>query len=268
MGIAQLYYKLPMPVKRFCSRMKLFKLYNLGVINRYKIAHVDGVKFNVDLYTYVGCSLYRLGIYETQTAQVIEDFVKLGDTVIDIGSSIGAHALRLAKKVGPEGKVFTFEPSIFLYKEFLENIKLNKFNNIHSENMGLSDKNEIKSIRMERLGRLDRGKIDQHCERMSFTSLDEYFKEKKLNFIKIDTDGAEVEILNGAIKTLKKHHPIMVIEVRESTVSEIHNILSKLGYKFYNEGNREEINKDGILLKAVHVDNILCRWKNDKKKVS
>ncbi|OYT15580.1 MAG: hypothetical protein B7C24_12350 [Bacteroidetes bacterium 4572_77] len=223
MGIAQLYYKLPMPVKRFCSRMKLFKLYNLGVINRYKIAHVDGVKFNVDLYTYVGCSLYRLGIYETQTAQVIEDFVKLGDTVIDIGSSIGAHALRLAKKVGPEGKVFTFEPSIFLYKEFLENIKLNKFNNIHSENMGLSDKNEIKSIRMERLGRLDRG---------------------------------------------KKHHPIMVIEVRESTVSEIHNILSKLGYKFYNEGNREEINKDGILLKAVHVDNILCRWKNDKKKVS
>ena len=56
-------------------------------------------------------------------------FIEKDDVVFDIGSNIGAFTIPFAKKVGPKGKVFAFEPQSFIYNLLKDNVKLNNLKN-------------------------------------------------------------------------------------------------------------------------------------------
>ena len=64
-------------------------------------------------------------------------FINEGDTVLDIGSNIGAFTIPFAKKVCFKGKVYAFEPQSFIFRIFKENVKINKLSNIEIFNIGL-----------------------------------------------------------------------------------------------------------------------------------
>lgn len=141
--------------------------------------------------------------YEPETTKLIKNVVQLGDTVVDVGASIGHFTLLLARQVGATGKVFAIEPTKNQFPYLLENIKNNGYTNVEALNIGASDKNELSTFQVNAGAR---------AEQLEGRVLDEILPEK-VDFIKIDVDGSEPKVLRGLLKTFERNPQLkMVIE--------------------------------------------------------
>ncbi|BFU59512.1 MULTISPECIES: FkbM family methyltransferase [Rodentibacter] len=84
----------------------------------------------------------------------------------------------------------------------------------------------------------------QKTQKVPLISIDSLQLER-IDFIKIDVEGMELSVLTGALESIKRHKPIMTIEILKSNQQEIINLLAPLNYKFFPMG---------INLLAVHQD--------------
>jgi FkbM family methyltransferase len=194
------------------------------------------------------------GCYDLETAAIIERFVKLGDVCIDIGANVGAISFALAKKVGAHGKVYSFEPGGFLFGRLVDNIRLNPGYEkiICPFKVGFSDKKEARFWNEDKQNRgnasflfLDSNQ-DERVELISFDHLISEQNLDRLDFVKIDVEGMEYEVIKGAVETIRKYKPILWYETgffdkgfwaeilrEEKVVLATENLLSGMGYKFY-----------------------------------
>lgn len=138
-----------------------------------------------------------------------------GDVVLDLGANIGTTALVFSELVGPGGKVYAFEP--VTYNIINKNIAENTVNNIEVVPEGVSDKKGKAKIEIS-----DFCLDSSICKReytkdyykdtkdIQLTSLDDYARERNLgriDFIKMDIEGAEELAIRGAKEIIKKFHP-------------------------------------------------------------
>jgi FkbM family methyltransferase len=157
---------------------------------------------------------------------------KSGDIVIDVGSHIGHHTLIAAKRVGPKGKVVAIEADPKNFEILNKNIELNKLNdNVITSNYAVSSKEEkIKLFTpQENSGNTiyntiisDRVAPTEKFIEINANTLDRLVEENGIkhvdvNWIKIDVEGAELEVLKGATNILSKSKDI-------SLLIEIHHI--------------------------------------------
>jgi FkbM family methyltransferase len=134
--------------------------------------------------------------------------LKEGETVVDCGAYIGEFTLYAAKAVGPSGRVIAFEPDPAIYKRLMANIELNGFANVAALNKGVwSRAGTLKFVGDSIKGysfmsaEKDAAAID-----VPVVSLDDELKSlniTKVDFIKMDVEGAELEALKGMARTLK-----------------------------------------------------------------
>jgi len=153
-----------------------------------------------------------------------------------------------------------------MFYQLQKNLELNsdlmEWHNVIIEKTGLSNevgKEKFISTEHSKIGR----EINEPEIEVSLTTIDNYvqFGEiEKVDFIKIDTDGYEVKILEGGMKCLKEYHPVMSIEFRPSLCKELIGLLLSLGYRFYNELTLEQF-AIGELVEFIdkEVTNVLCR---------
>lgn len=133
--------------------------------------------------------------------------IKKGDVVVDAGASWGSYSIT-AGLLGAQ--VHAFEPDPRIYPEFLTNIELNRLtDSIKTYNLGLSNQN--RKINWEELK-------DMEVRTLDSVHID------NLDFIKIDVDGQELELLEGARETLIKDKPKILLEAHMSLD---HDILNK-----------------------------------------
>ncbi len=159
---------------------------------------------------------------------------KKGDIIIDGGSYPGDLSLYLSKLVGPSGKIYAFEPDKKNYDRLIENLKLNEVKNVFPVNEGLWNKKDI----LKMSGDDYAPSIGKEGEKVNVISIDEFAKKKNiksLSFIKMDIEGAEIEALEGAKKSLNKFSPQIAIasyHIRDGkkTCGEVEKILNKLNY--------------------------------------
>jgi Protein-L-isoaspartate(D-aspartate) O-methyltransferase (PCMT) len=71
----------------------------------------DGLRCDLDLSQAIDLTIFVLGRFEPSTVAAFRRYVKPGATVLDIGANIGVHTLQLARLVGPQGRVLSFEPT-------------------------------------------------------------------------------------------------------------------------------------------------------------
>lgn len=143
--------------------------------------------------------------------------IRKGDTVVDIGAHMGRHLAVFQELVG-DGKLFAFEP---LPKEFQYLQRTFQASNVSLHNAALSNMPgkstfyELPDCPEESglILRTDKHGVKQNKIDVEVHCLDEYEDNlKNLNYIKIDTEGAEVLILEGAKKTLRRYRPFISTE--------------------------------------------------------
>ena len=186
------------------------------------------------------------GIYEEYIFQYIKNNINIeGKNIIDIGANFGSHSLRFADLVGANGHVYSFEPQKLVFYQLAGNIILNGYDNITAYNIALS--NESTTLLIENLDYTSKNIINignAHLDAyttlasnvVKVESLD-FYKFKNVGIIKIDVQGYEPKVLDGAIITIQENRPIIFIEVEldqlriyQFNEDDIFNRLKSLNY--------------------------------------
>jgi FkbM family methyltransferase len=147
--------------------------------------------------------------YEPHCWGKIMGCVKPGDTIADVGSFLGFYAFAFAKRAGKTGKVVAFEPdceNASMLKEMTKFYKINSKFVIAQSAVG--DKKGMLQFNLRHSSEsgaacLDSQKTNQAVE-VECTTLDEFFADEKLDFIKIDVEGYEGKVIEGAANILKR----------------------------------------------------------------
>jgi len=158
--------------------------------------------------------------YEEYESILILKYINKNSVVVDVGANIGYYTLLLAKICK---KVYAFEPDKECFEILVKNIKENKLTNVVLFNMAVSDKkekviffhnninfgdNRIQSPSASPYPPLTRGK-----NTVLSVNLDEFLKnEKQIDLIKIDVQGYEEKVINGAKNLIKKYSPVLFYE--------------------------------------------------------
>lgn len=193
----------------------------------------------------------QMNVHETN---LMKGLLKKGDTVVDIGGYVdGWHSIVSGRIVGERGHVYVFEPIPVFYKRLKENISLNNLSNVTIEQMAVSAinghryfyNNNASSSFFATHARHGHHSLTLTRFRVKVVTLDSYRKERnieRLCLVKIDAEGAEMDVLRGATNTLKgPSAPDLIIEIDDrylhdggTSESEILQYLKKFGYTPYS----------------------------------
>lgn len=158
--------------------------------------------------------LTRRTFFEAGLLAQMRELVVPGSVVADIGANIGNHSLFFAKICGA-GLVYAFEPMRVTFSILERNIALNGLTNVHCTNAALG----------AREGRVDLLHFPEHnigaarlragSETGTYpvTTLDAQ-RLPRLDFVKIDVEGSQLQVLEGAKETLRRCRPLVWIELR------------------------------------------------------
>ncbi len=222
----------------------------------------------------VELSLYETGTYEKGTIQLLNQFLKPGSTFLDIGANIGLMSSIASKIVGTEGKVLAVEANPKTIEILQHNLALNKAENVSILPFALgSEKGSALLFENWNVNRGGASLLSQDQEvgiEVPMDKLDDIFENDKIDLIKIDVEGFELEVLKGGIELLKKQLPILIIEVSEQreneagvTPKEIANFVRSLGnYKLYKQKGTKERRSDLMEITSdselPNHDNVIC----------
>ena len=159
---------------------------------------------------------WRLSILEGFESQYVLKKIKHGWTVLDIGANIGFYTLQFSRKVGSEGRVFAVEPSENNLNLLKINIKKNQINNVEVVPKAISSKSEIAKLYISEGHAGDHRIYNANNNRKAvsvetITIDDLAAKEKRVDLIKMDIQGAEHFALNGMKKTLIKYPNLIIV---------------------------------------------------------
>ena len=151
-----------------------------------------------------------LGKYEEYETLLMEYQLKGKDVVVDVGANIGYYTLLMATKAK---KVYALEPDQTCFEILKKNVEENKLKNVVLLNVAAGAKKEIKKLikDSENLGNshLGSGKgVSVNCERLENILINEH----KIDLIKIDTQGWEPAVIEGAKKVIESDRPVLFLE--------------------------------------------------------
>lgn len=163
--------------------------------------------------------VYRFAYYHFKRKQdvheisILKRFIKQGDRVLDIGANVGFYSELIAELVGSAGEVHAFEPDPVNFRHLLQSVGTKK--NIYVNNMAVSSEPGELKLYTSRLLNVDHRSypIDDFGESfvVKAESIDNYIQDKKVSFIKMDIQGAELFALKGMTQTLDRNSDIILI---------------------------------------------------------
>ena len=173
-------------------------------------------------------SRYYEADYESETFRFFREHVKPGGTVLDIGGHIGLFAVLTARLVQPHGKVYSFEPTPFTRGVLQEVVDLNGCSDVvdvrpeavssaSGETTFFDTGNEISNANS--LVKTERSKVEIN---VPLTCVDDFVRERDLRVdcLKIDVEGAELDVLNGARATFISQRPVARLGLHPSFIAQ------------------------------------------------
>lgn len=161
--------------------------------------------------------------YEPETQRYLRETIQPHMTVIDIGAHIGFHTLLLAKLVGPQGRVYSFEPEKNNFDRLKYHIEANYLHWVTPIKMAVSRETGVASLAIHTSDSGHSLKINEdhhHLQKIKTTTLDEFVKQKsiqKIDLIKIDVEKSEGDVLTGGNETFsRKNAPRVICEIHSS----------------------------------------------------
>lgn len=210
---------------RLASRMVCAARGLAGLKSRI-VCRRGGVLWDLDLSQGVDFAIYLFGSFESEVVAACRRLCPEGGICLDIGANIGAHTLPLAALAGPQGQVHAFEPTDFAFQKLIRNLSLNPelSGRVDPSQVFLGDNlshpvpEKVPSawpLRAESdLDPLHGGRAESLTGCRSDT-LDDWMlrtNPARIDLLKLDVDGHEIEVLRGAERLLQTHRPRMIVE--------------------------------------------------------
>ncbi len=186
--------------------------------------------------------------YEVGERKFLAQFVRPGWVVLDIGAHYGLYSLLMSKKVAPTGIVIAFEPSPRERRWLLLHLRLNRCRNVCVEPLALGDREGeaeffLYAITSRNSLRPQPWTLSQRIK-VPMITLDAYLERQGIDcvdFVKMDTEGAELSILKGAQRLLSQNpRPILMCELNDSVTSAwgypakaIYEFLAEQGFHWF-----------------------------------
>ena len=204
----------------------------------------NGLKFVSEVHSrWVVFSLLREQLVDHIYTKLYE--LKKGDTVVDAGAHIGVFTVFAAKSVGDDGEVIAIEPEKKNLGSLRKNIEINSLDNVAVVPKGLWDGRSKKRLYLTRssVGHSLIHSSDK-TEEIEVDTLDNILEGlgvSKVDFIKMNIEGAEIQALRGMKKTLKSSGVKLIIEAhhlvnRVPTYKIIIPWLERAGFDVHEEG--------------------------------
>ncbi len=213
---------------------------SLRVINR------NGIIMKIDISDYIGHYLY-FG-FKDDEIEALFNLCKEGSNVLDIGTNIGWVAHNLAQ-ISRTGLVYGFEPDPFNYDRCAENIALNNFKNLTVFPIGLGANQASAGMQVRTPSNLGGNRVTlmgaPNTRVVKIRRLDDIElvqQLSKIDLVKIDVEGYELNVLRGARKTIETHHPVLFIELDDNNLKDQGDSASALIQFLFDCGYQEIIN--------------------------
>ncbi|WP_375558727.1 FkbM family methyltransferase [Bernardetia sp. OM2101] len=233
----------------------------------------ENILLHIDTSSYVEWCVFSMAEYETELARLIQSQVKVGNVCLDIGANVGIQSLRMAQETKQTGKVIAFEPVSYLRERLEKNIALNKASQIEVLPYALSDFSgtSTMNINPEDSNQGTASLSDNGNTEIQVRKGDDLLKEMKierLDFIKIDVEGFEYQVLIGLKESIKRFRPSIVFEYDDNycvkrgkkSYIDFYIFFEELDYSLFgvNEIGGERLHKDSQKIES----NILALPRN------
>lgn len=220
--------------------------HGLMIVNRFDCNHEQ-----------VGHGQWLLDHGNTSTVEAAACFNAIkkieSPTIFDVGANIGTFTTWMAGAF-PQGKVYSFEPQRAVFQQLAGNVAINNLYNVYTYNMGLGSTDEhVAFNEPDYFNNCDFGtftlKNQNHVPRTSnsivvevrtLDSFMELYQVSRIDLLKIDVEGMDLEVLTGGRRAIKMFRPAIFIEHNDNKVSvkdEIIDFLKPYGYDFEVIGN-------------------------------
>ena len=189
----------------------------------------------VDLRQGIDLAIYLFGSFEPEVLAAYRKLIQSGAVVFDIGANVGAHTIPMARLVGDQGSVIAFEPTDYAFNKLIANIAQNpeisrriaatqtmltgpetrrpdripsawSLESVQGEDVHAIHGGTFKSLSQANLIQLDTW-VDQNIT-------------QRLDLLKLDVDGYEIDVIEGGIKTLSRIQPPIIMEFAPYTFEE------------------------------------------------
>lgn len=227
------------------------KLPPSGII-KIRLSNNEQIKFKTNQTDFVAFCVYWNGLYNYEYTYLFEKIAPNLKGFIDIGSNAGLYSLIAAKK-SDDIKILAFDPTSAANYYFNENIRINNFTDkITSFKYAISDKTEVLDFYEVKNRKYPYLKYNlggsssliNHPQLFNTVSVqafsfDNFLAENlqhnfEIDFIKIDAEGAEPNIISGMKSTIERYKPIIVCEILLDDVGgEIEKLFVEFGYEFF-----------------------------------
>lgn len=239
----------PVPSQKWAIQDLAPYAIRMGLLSPIRKEVEPGVSFLLDPRDLVSVSILRGGAWQPEIWESLAASLSEGSVFLDVGAHIGYLSMKAAVKVGAPGRVISFEPNPETLKLLRENVAVNRAQNVIVEPIACTEREQTLTLYagppsntgMSSLAK-DNVPVEgsQRLYSVRGRPIDDIVRELKLarvDAIKIDVEGAEAIVLRGALATLKRFHPKIVVEVVKeqlaklgATPEELAALLRSAGY--------------------------------------
>lgn len=210
----------------------------------------DGSVMRCDFNDIVQRQIYFGGLFEPIEAYLFLKLIGPGMTVFDIGANCGQYTLLAAHAVGPSGAVHAFEPMPATFRILEEHVRLNRLSNVTLNQAALWNENGELELGSDEgqsgLWSVGLAAGDPTPVKVRAVKFDDYVREHgitRVDLIKMDIEGAEPFMLEGARESLERFRPLFLMEVNKETLGRmgwtpqrLWETLKPLGYRAHAVG--------------------------------
>jgi len=209
----------------------------------------DDINYYLD--GYIGRELYLTGRFERRELELCKDFIKEDSIVIDVGANIGIHSIYFSK-LASKGLVLSIEPQTTIFPLLIKNTL--KYNNIIPLNIAIDYELKISSFYIMEDNAYSSLKDTKRknivdIRKVITIPLDNFMVLfDKIDFIKIDVEGLEKNVILSMLKILEYFKPVLFIEIYKGNNSNMDpegtiKILLEMGYQAYVVDNQGELDE-------------------------
>lgn len=228
-----------------------------------------GIHYRLDISDYQEWLVYFY--CKSDSSDHILNYLSQSVYIFDIGANIGQtsfNMFRTQKNKNLSPRIYAFEPYPRTFGKLETNISLNKSMSINAYNLGISEhKGNLHMIQHcpSNSGGFRMTENKQNSIEVPVISLDEFVSEQQVSsvdFVKIDVEGFEVQVLKGAMKSIKQFRPIIIFEYSLENIKaqggNMEEILKELLNNNYQIFTKEGVQKLNSILELEIQTDLIC----------